>query len=260
MASGRASRRKRAAQQAQAAAVRRHTPAADRRRWVLGAVVAALAVAAAIGVASTRAGSEQSMQEGATLPDAAAAQAIFHGVPQSGAGLGRAEAPVTLVEFVDLQCPYCREFEVEALPALVEKHVRSGKLRIEIRGLSFLGPDSERGLRAVLAAGRQDRMFELMELIYYNQGAENSGWLSDELIGAAARSVPGIDVRRLTDDMDSDAVSDLLDDHAAEAERRRVDSTPTLFVGPTGGDLARVQLASPTDLDSVERAISAAAG
>jgi protein-disulfide isomerase len=258
MASGKASRRKRAAQQAQAAANKHNNrPPVDRRRWVLGAVAAALLVAVIVGAALAR-GGETAPVAGATLTDGAEASAVFKGIPQQGVALGRPNAPVTVVEFVDLQCPFCREFAVEAMPTLIEKHVRTGKVRLELRGLAFLGPDSERGLRAALAAARQNRLFEFTELLYFNQGAENSGWLDQEMVEAAARSLPGLDVVRLVQDMDSGAVSDLIAEHAGEAERRGVNSTPTILVGRTGGELARVNLESPTDLAAVEKAISAA--
>ena len=145
----------------------------------------------------------------------------------------------------------------KARPTLVEKHVRSGKARLEIRGLSFVGPDSERGLRAVLAAGNQNWLFPLMELLYFNQGPENSGWLDQDLIEAAARSFPAIDVARLVDDMDSGVVSEALDEHAAAAEQGNVSSTPSFLVGPTGGELAKVTIESATDLDAIKRAIAA---
>lgn len=258
MASGKASRRKRAAQRVQAPAVKSKRPSVDRRRWVLVAVAAAILVAVVVGAALSRSGNETVVEGGSTLTDGAEAGAVFKGIPQSGVSLGRPDAPVTLVEFVDLQCPFCREFAVESLPTLVEKHVRTGKVRIELRGLAFLGADSERGLRAALAAADQNRMFEFTELLYYNQGAENSGWLSQEMVEAAARSLPGIDVARLVNDMGSGAVTDLLDEHADEAERRGVNSTPTILVGATGGELKRVVLDSLTDLTALEQAIAAA--
>lgn len=232
----------------------------DRRLLVAGAVAAVVAFAAAVGVVTSAGGGSETTggSGGSTLPDAAASTSLFTGIPQRGLSLGRADAPVTLVEYVDMQCPYCREFEVEALPALVEKHVRPGTLRIELRGLAFIGPDSERGMRAVLAASRQDRLFQVKGLLFANQGHENTGWLTDELAEAAARSVPGTDVTRFADDMDSDAVSALLEEHAGEASNAGVNSTPTVFVGETGGELRRVELASPSDLDALERAIAAA--
>ena len=232
----------------------------DRRIWVVGAAVALIAVAIVAGLVMSGGSDEPAaLREGATLPDAAEATALFRGLPQDGLALGKPDAPVTMVEYVDLQCPFCRQFEVETLPTLVEDHVRNGTLRIELRGLAFLGPDSERGLRAVLAAARQNRTFQFMELLYFNQGAENSGWLSQDLVEAAARSVPGIDVGRLAADMDSGAVADEIDAHASEAEHQGVNATPTLFVGPTGGKLRKVD-AAPTDLAGIERAITAARG
>jgi protein-disulfide isomerase len=259
MASGRASKRKRAAQRLQASAVEKQRRSALGRRWVLLSVVAAIAIAVGLGVVLAAAGETKSdPTQGSTLPNAAEAAALFAGIPQQGTVLGRVNAPVTVVEFVDLQCPFCREFAVESMPTLVEKHIRSGKARLDIRGLVFLGPDSERGMRAAFAASRQNRMFELMELLYYNQRAENSGWLSQDLIEAGARSFPGLDVARLVDDMDSGAVSELLSEHADEAELREVSATPTVFVGPTGGKLTKVPIEGPTDVAAVERAIAAA--
>lgn len=224
------------------------------------AVLAAIAISLVLAVGITWANSDtRDVSRGSTLPTASEAMAAFQGIPQRGLALGRRGAPVTVVEFVDLQCPYCRQFELEALPSLIDEQVRSGNVRVEIRGLAFLGPDSERGLRAVLAASRQDKMFEMMELLYHNQGVENSGWLSQELVEAAARSIRGLDVTRLVDDMDSASVSALLDAHAAEAARRGVDSTPTVLVGRTGGDVTQVELSSPSDVAALERAIAAAA-
>jgi protein-disulfide isomerase len=232
---------------------------AGRRRWVFVALAGAVVVAIAAGVILSTRDSEDTGGDGRTLPNAAEAVAIFSGIPQQGPVLGRANAPVTIVEFVDLQCPFCREFVIEAVPTLIQRQIRPGKARLEVRGLAFLGTDSERGMRASFAAGRQGRMFQLMELLYYNQGAENSGWLSQELVEAAARSVPGLDEARVLQEMDSAAVSNLLEEHAEEAERREVTGTPTIFVGPTGGELTRVTLSSATDVAAVEKAISAAA-
>jgi protein-disulfide isomerase len=260
MASGSASKRRRAAERVQVPLPRgaRVGGGVDRRVWVAAAVAAALAVAVVVGIVTTRGGDAGQVAAGSTLADAADVTAVFDGIVQDGVALGPADAPVTLVEFVDMQCPFCREFEVEVMPTLIEKHVRPGKLRIEMRGLSFLGPDSERGMRAVLAAGEQDQLFGLKALLFANQGAENAGWLSQDLVEAAGRSLPGLDVGRFVDDMSSGAVSEQLGDHAAEAERRGVNSTPTILVAKTGEEPQLVQLSSPSDLASIEQAIAAA--
>ena len=104
------------------------------------------------------------------LPGAGGVHRLFAGIPQRGNELGRSSAPVTLVEYIDPQCPYCREFVATALPRLVTRYVRSGKLRIEARPIAILGPDSLRGNRAIVAAGQQGRLFNVAELLYFNQG------------------------------------------------------------------------------------------
>ena len=259
MASGKASKRKRTAERVQVPAPRgAGAGGVDRRIWVAAAVAAALVVAVVAGIATSRGGGGGEVTAGSTLADAGDVIAVFDGVPEDGVALGPADAPVTLVEFVDMQCPFCREFEVEVMPTLIEKYVRPGELRIELRGLSFIGPDSERGMRAVLAAGEQDQAFGMKALQFANQGAENSGWLSQDFVEAAARSLPGVDVDRLVVDMDSDTVSEQLSAHAAEAKRRGVNSTPTILVGKTGEEPQLVQLESPSDLAAIEQAIAAA--
>jgi protein-disulfide isomerase len=161
------------------------------------------------------------------------------GIPQSGIALGSPDAPVTLVEFADLQCPFCAEYERNVLPELLERYVKTGQLRLELRLLRFLGPDSDRLARVAAAASTQDRMWQLVALAYERQGAENSGYATEDFI------------ERLTTDA---GLRDLDAGAAAEKQVRRseqiarsagIDSTPSFLIGPTGGALSGFQ---PSDL------------
>jgi protein-disulfide isomerase len=183
-------------------------------------------------------------------------QRMFAGIPQSSNTLGAAGAPVTLVEYIDLQCPYCREFESTVLPRLLTTYVRPGKVRLEQRLLAFIGPDSVRGRNAALAAGLQSRQFNFSELLYVNQGTENTGWLDDNMVVKAGASIPGLRVPRMLADAKSSQVSDTAKALDAEANAAGVSSTPTILVGPTGGKLTMVTMSSPTDYQAVSAAIS----
>jgi len=171
------------------------------------------------------------------LPNAAAVQREFAGIPQNGLVLGSAKAPLTMVEYIDLQCPGCRAFETSVAPSIVSEFVRAGKLKIEARPLAFIGPDSIPARKAMIAASQQNRAFNFAQITYANQGTENTGWLNQTFIEHAAASVPGMKVRRVVDDQDSSFVTDATNRIDAQANADRVSQTPTLFIGKTGSKL-----------------------
>jgi protein-disulfide isomerase len=229
----------------------------ERRFLVVGAVVAAVVVVAVVaGTVLADGGDGGGATTGVELAGADETRALLEGIPQDGTAIGAADAPVTLVEFADLQCPFCRQWATDAFPDLVRDYVRPGKLRIEFRGLTFIGPDSETALRAALSAGEQERLWHVVELLYQNQGEENSGWVTDELLDAVAASAM-IDAGPWRDGFDSAAVDDGIQSAAAAATAAGVDSTPSFLVGPTGGTLAPVQVQS-LDADALRPAIEQA--
>jgi protein-disulfide isomerase len=181
-----------------------------------------------------------------SVTGAAETTALLRGIPQAGNVLGKPTAPVTMVEFADLQCPYCAQYALDALPTIVRDYVRTGKVKLAFVGMAFLGPDSERALRAAYAAALQHRLWNVVDLLYKNQGAENSGWVSDGLLEAVAHAVPGLDANAMLDSQQSAKVDQALSAAAAQAQQANVSSTPTFFAGPTGGTLQQVAV---TQLD-----------
>ena len=161
------------------------------RRAVLqlavAAVLAAVAVAGAILLSS----------DGAEPPprseQPADPLAVYDGIPQSGIRLGEPDAPLTLVEFADLQCPFCAQYAVQALPAIVRDYVRPGRIAYELRIRAFLGRDSVRAAGAAAYATRQDRLYQFADVFYRNQGLENSGYAGDAFIRDVAGQVPGLE-------------------------------------------------------------------
>ena len=229
------------------------------RFLVIGAVVLVVVVAAVVAGTLAASGGDDDgggATTGVELAGAEETRALLEGIPQDGTAIGAPDAPVTLVEFADLQCPFCAQWATDAFPDLVEDYVRPGKLRIEFRGLTFIGPDSEKALRAALSAGEQDKLWHTVELLYQNQGAENSGWVSDELLDAVATSAM-LDAGPWRDGFDSAAVDQGIQSAAAEATTAGINSTPSFLVGPTGGTLERVEVQS-LDADALRPAIEQA--
>ena len=164
------------------------------------------------------------------------------GIPQRGIVLGDPDAPVTLVEYVDLQCPYCAEWAVRTFPVLVSDYVRTGKLRIVFHGLAFIGPDSDTALRTALAAGREDRLWDVVAGFYVRQGAEN-GWVTEDLVDDVVAEA-GLDAGRLRDARDESWVTAELRNAQAAADAAGVQGTPSFQLGRTGGALELVKLRS----------------
>lgn len=210
------------------------------------ALVLAVGAAFLVGIAligASRLAAEPETPAKQAVPPPASSQ-LLQGIPQDGTVLGQPDAPVTLVEYADLQCPYCAHWALGTFPELVRDYVREGKLRIEFRGLAFIGPDSDTALRAALAAGRQDKLWDVVEGLYAGQGAENSGWVSEELIHGIAAGVPGLDQERF----DADRGLETLGDDMAKAQRQAqaggVTGTPSFELGPTGSPPKRLEVTS----------------
>jgi protein-disulfide isomerase len=189
------------------------------------------------------------------LPNAATVQREFAGIPQNGLVLGSAKAPLTMVEYIDLQCPGCRAYETAVQPSIVQEFVRTGKLKIEARPIAFIGPDSIPARQAMIAASQQNRAFNFAQITYANQGTENTGWLNQTFIEHAAASVPGMKVRRVLDDQDSSLVTDVTHRIDAQATADRVSQTPTLLLGKTGSKLNPVSSAATFDAAKLAAAI-----
>lgn len=203
---------------------------------LLAALVLALAVAAgAAGAGAARPSAVPGTNEVASL---------LRGIPQQGALLGRQSAPLTLVEYADIQCPYCRQFARQTLPAIVRTYVKTGRVRILFRGVAILGMDSLKGLRWTFAAGRQNKLWNMFDLLLLNQGVERSGWVTTAKLTAVARSVPGLDLARLKRDAVGAPVAKQIARARAAATAARLPGVPYLEAGPSLAELEPLALTS----------------
>jgi protein-disulfide isomerase len=161
--------------------------------------------------------------------------AMLSGIPQHGIELGSHDAKLTMVEFADPQCPGCGDFSRNTLPTLIQDYVRTGKVRILYMGLAFLGDDSKRLLRLAQAGGLQNKLWNVVELEYENQGAEGSGYATDQFLRAIAKAVDGLDATKVLATWNTGAVVPNMDAAMAMADRTLKEiETPTILLGPTG--------------------------
>ena len=183
----------------------------------------------------------------------------FSGIPQGGTTLGSPGAKVTLIEFADIQCPACRYYSVDLFPTVVNEYVRTGKVKTEFHGYPFLGSDSFKGERFLLAAAEQNKMWQLMDALYKKQGPEESGWLTDETIRELASRIPGLDVNKLFARAQSAEIGQLAQRTALASQNEMLKyldrpGTPTLLVKIGNADPYLVQVGTGTP-DQVRAAL-----
>ena len=223
------------------------------RIWLMVALavvaVAVVAAAIAIGGADDGGGGTTGAPEGA-----AEARALFEGIPQRGIQLGARDAKVTVADFSDLQCPFCGESARDELPEVVKDYVRPGRVKLEFRVLAFIGPDSQRGARMALAASLQDRLWQFVDLVYRNQGDENSGWMTDAYMRRIAAAA-GLDAKRALRARRSPEIDLLMTDSRAAARAAKVQSTPTYVISRGGRVVERVEGAGQL-AEALEKVVS----
>ena len=218
-----------------------------------GAVIVAAMIA---GVLIAVASSKRTNGSTTTLAAAPAAASPFAGVPQHGDTLGDPTAPATLLVFEDPQCPFCQEWALGTLPQVVADYVKTGRVKLVYRGIQVIGPNSQAGLRAIYAAGLQNKLWNVAEALYRQQGSENSGWITNPVIEAAA-SAAGANGKAILAASGSATVTAGLRIAAQEAQAAGIGGTPTFVLEHPPGLPQALQL-SALDAGTFEAALEQA--
>jgi protein-disulfide isomerase len=190
--------------------------------------------------------------DSSNIVDAELVDRELAGIPQRGMVLGDPGAKVRLLEFADLQCPFCKGYSEEVLPEVIENQVRTGEARIDFRNFTIIDADSTPAGAAATAAGEQGRAWNFVEIFYRNQGAEGSGYVTDEFLTAVARAAGVQNIARWNRERESTRVLDQVAASTSEAESLGFTGTPSFAVeGPgTAGVEALGTSGSAGDLES----------
>lgn len=250
-----------------------------RRSRMAAALILLAAVVVGSVIAISGAGGGTSARAAATR-----VQSLLAGLPQSrGNVLGRADAPVTVTEFSDLQCSACDAFDLASgvtspagipgngiLEALIRDEVATGKAKLVYRSLETATANGATpGMwttqqAAVNAAGLQGKAWNFVELFYNEQGPEGTPYVTMHYLEGLARQIPGLDYASWLRSLSSDRrlAAQVARDNA---EGTRLDggraATPTIWVkGPKHEATFQGITQSPLgQIATIERAIEAAA-
>jgi protein-disulfide isomerase len=145
--------------------------------------------------------------------------------------IGRADAPVTLVEFADYQCPFCKRFHTDAYAELKKNYIDTGKVRFVSRDLPLdFHPFAMKAAEAARCAGDQNKYWELRDALYSNAAPPN-----DDVIKKAVESL-SLDAKGFQACMDSDKYKADVQKDASEAATLQISGTPTFVLAKTAKD------------------------
>jgi len=216
--------------------------AADRRQrrlWLLGGVALIAIAIVAVAIAVSGGGSSHELKSGQSAQGGAEVAARFKGIPQHGLELGNPKAPVTMVEVADLKCPICDSYMRSAFPTLVDRYVRTGKVKMVMQLQTFVGEssapgDSQRAARMALAAGQQNKLWNFADVFYLNQQDENASYATDSFVTKIGAAVPGLDTRTALANRASPAVTNQLRQADALFKKYGFTGTPSFLLGKNG--------------------------
>ncbi len=142
--------------------------------------------------------------------------------------LGADDAPLTLVEFTDYQCPYCSRFFATTLPGIKEKYIDAGLVRLVIKDLPLaMHPNARSAAVAAHCAGEQGQFWAMHDSLF-----ANNRQLQDEHLAQYAHDI-GLDPERFQECLGSDRHDAMIDADVAEAKSQGITGTPTFIVGRT---------------------------
>ena len=149
-----------------------------------------------------------------------------------GPSLGKPDAPVTLVEFSDYQCPFCGRFFQQTFAALKTDYIDTGKVRYVFRDfpLDSIHPQARKAAEAGHCAGAQGKYWEMHDTLFKHQSA-----LKVDNLKAFARDL-GLDADAFNACLDQGTYAEAVNQHLAAGSQAGITGTPGFFIGKTGAE------------------------
>ena len=143
--------------------------------------------------------------------------------------LGDSNAPLTLVEFGDYQCTFCKKFFHETEESIVMNYVKTGKVKMLFKDFIVVDEDSVNAANAAHCANDQKMFWQYHSTLYNNWDGEGTGWASSEQLHQFAFTL-GLDMNEFSECMSNSKWKDLVLSSHADGRTLGVDATPTFFI------------------------------
>ena len=143
--------------------------------------------------------------------------------------LGDINAPLTLVEFGDYQCTFCKKFFHETEESILVNYIETGKVKMLFKDFIVVNEDSVNAASAAHCANDQKMFWQYHSTLYNNWDGEGTGWASSEQLHQFASTL-GLDMNEFSECMSQSKWKDLVLSSHADGRALGVDATPTFFI------------------------------
>lgn len=151
--------------------------------------------------------------------------------PDDYAALGAVDAPLVLIEWTDLRCPFCAAFTNDTFPTITKEYIDSGKVRLEVAPIAMFGDQSFDAAVATHAAGEQGMFFEYLRTVYAAAPEGGKPDLTREVLLSFAEQAGIPNIEQFTTDLDSPELHKKVSDETAFARQIGVNSVPFFVAG-----------------------------
>jgi len=155
--------------------------------------------------------------------------------------LGQANAPVTLIEYGDYQCPFCgTEFYAQTEPLIIQNYVTTGKVKFVFRDFAFLGTESDAAANAAQCAEDQNQLWPYHDALYSAKvaddakgGTEDDGFFSAAELIKLGQGISGLNMATFTSCVNNQSDKNIVAQEKSDATAQGVNSTPTFYINGT---------------------------
>ena len=213
-----------------------------RRFWIIGGVVGLAAVAVIVAVVVSTQGTKVNKSTVDQI------NARYAGLTQKSNVLGEPAAKATIVEYADLRCPFCQQFELDSMPTLINQVIKTGEAKLVFRNLTILdqsspsGNDSTNAANYAAAVGLQNHMFPYINNFYVMQKSETTDYADEAFLKSVAKGLTGINADEAWNNRSNPKATNQVALATQLATARGVSGTPTFFVGKDEKSATKVDL------------------
>ena len=161
--------------------------------------------------------------------------------------LGNKNAPLTLVEFGDYQCTFCKKFFSETVESVLTNYVETGKVKMLFKDFIVVGGDSVNAANAAHCVNDQKMFWQYHSILYNNWSGEGTGWASFERLQEFADKL-GLDMDKFSECMSESKWKKLINSSQADGRAIGVTATPTFFIIDQNNNVLKITGAQHYDV------------